>query len=1128
MNQPEIYARFALTDSPSGYYREPTVHQDQVVFVCEDNLWLVPLTGGIARQITAGEGRISAPKFSPCGQFLAFTSTEEGCPEVFVMPARGGAAQKLTFSGAQRLHVAGWSPDGESIYFRANLQEPFRNQMGLYAVPRTGGAIKALNLGPAQHISFQPDGPGRVLARHANDLARWKHYRGGAAGELWIDLQGQSLWTRLLPENTAGMCRPMWIKDRIYFLTDEHDCANLYSVLPDGSDRCQHTHQSEHYLRFASHHDQTIVMMIGADLYAFHTHTEELQKIEIDYASPKVELKPRFVSARDYLDDFSLHPQGHSLTMTARGKALSFGHWEGAIRQHGKRQGVRYRLATYLNDGERILVISDEAGEEHFEIYTADGSNEPRPIDTRNVDLGRPLEVLISPVDDCAVFTNHRHELVHLDLETGETFLIDRSDFARIAGLAYSPDGRWLAYGFYQTESTSVINIYDLDRGEIHQVTSGEFQDLQPSFDPQGRYLYFLSYRHFDPVYDQLYFELSFPRGMKPCVVTLRPDLDSPFLRLPAPLESDEDDDEENDKEELSQTKIHGGKAPLEKTTPNSGKSKHESGATSDRTEAQDKHDDESEIDPVEIDFEHILERIETFPVREGNYEAIAATGERVFWTVFPVSGSLGGDEHNAGFLQFYDLKKKKVETFSDQALSFDLDQSAKTIALWDGDDIWVSAAAGDGPDHDTDSPSRESGLVDLDRLSLAVDPRAEWAQMLRETWRLMRDHFWRADMGGLDWDRIWTRYKNLLPRIATRSELSDLIWTMQGELGTSHAYEMGGDYRIAPQYQPGFLGAELTWDDAFRLQDTPERFPGGYRITNILRADVWNRAVASPLLRPGAQIRTNDVLLGINGQRLSRSTAPGELLANQADREVELLIAAGDGSKAPRNVTVKTLADESDLRYRHWVETNRKAVHAASNGQLGYVHIPDMGPTGFAEFHRQFLSEKRRPGLIVDVRHNGGGHVSQLILEKLARKPLGFELQRWGKASTYPADAIGGPIVALTDENAGSDGDVFSHCFKLMKLGPLVGKRTWGGVVGIYPRHELVDGSITTQPEFSCWFKDVGFGLENWGTEPDLTVERPPEAKLGADDPQLAAAIACALELLMNEKLLTMPEITS
>ncbi|HVA28450.1 MAG TPA: PDZ domain-containing protein, partial [Candidatus Baltobacteraceae bacterium] len=390
----------------------------------------------------------------------------------------------------------------------------------------------------------------------------------------------------------------------------------------------------------------------------------------------------------------------------------------------------------------------------------------------------------------------------------------------------------------------------------------------------------------------------------------------------------------------------------------------------------------------------------------------------------------------------------------------------------------------------------RKSGWVDLDRADVEVVPRDEWAQMYREAWRLQTEHFWVADMSDIDWDRVYDRYQALLPRVRTRSELSDLIWEMHGELGTSHAYEWGGDYRIPPQYQRGFLGADLAWDDARE----------GYRIDRIYRGDSWNRENDSPLAEPGLDVREGDALVAIGGKRLSKSTGPDRLLVNGAGREVAITVKTRKDEE--RTVLVKTLASESPLRYRAWVDANRRYVHERSNGNVGYVHIPDMGPWGFAEFHRGYLNEFDRRGLIVDVRYNRGGHVSPLLLEKLARKRVGYDTPRYGAAVPYPPESVGGPMIALTNQFAGSDGDIFSHCFKLYKLGPLVGKRTWGGVIGIEPYHELVDGTLTTQPEYSFWFTDVGWGVENYGTDPDYDVDFAPQDYREGRDPQMDFAL--------------------
>jgi tricorn protease len=350
--------------------------------------------------------------------------------------------------------------------------------------------------------------------------------------------------------------------------------------------------------------------------------------------------------------------------------------------------------------------------------------------------------------------------------------------------------------------------------------------------------------------------------------------------------------------------------------------------------------------------------------------------------------------------------------------------------------------------------------------------------------------------MSGIDWQAVYQRYLPLLQRVASRSEFSDLMWEMQGELGTSHAYEIGGDYRPEPRYDQGLLGADLEYD-----ADTQS-----WRVAHIVQGDVWDEEKSSPLIRPGINVRVGDRLVAVGGRAVDADRSPAELLVNQADNEVLLTFVGEDN--APRTVTVKALCDERPARYREWVETNRRRVHQATDGRVGYIHIPDMGPQGYAEFHRSYLLEVGRQGLIVDVRFNSGGQVSGLLLEKLARRRLGYDVQRWGEPTPYPEQSPAGPMVALTNEWSGSDGDIFSHTFKLMDLGPLIGTRTWGGVIGISGRDGLVDGGLTTQPEFSLWFKDVGWQVENYGTDPDIEVEIPPQDYVAGRDPQLARAI--------------------
>ncbi|HEU5368093.1 MAG TPA: PDZ domain-containing protein, partial [Ktedonobacterales bacterium] len=456
--------------------------------------------------------------------------------------------------------------------------------------------------------------------------------------------------------------------------------------------------------------------------------------------------------------------------------------------------------------------------------------------------------------------------------------------------------------------------------------------------------------------------------------------------------------------------------------------------------------------------------------------------------------------------LEFYDFERRKQEHLADEIGDFHVTADGKTLLYYSNDKLRVLKAGEKPPElqgPERDKPGRESGWLDLGRVKVSIRPGAEWRQMFGEAWRLQREQFWVADHAGVDWQAVRQRYEPLVERITSRGELSDLFWEMQGELGSSHAYEFGGEYRPHPEYRQGFLGVDWRFDAD----------EGVYRIAYLVRGDPWDAKNTSPLLAPGVNANVGDAVLAINGQRLAPERGPQQLLVNQAETEVQVLLQPAGGE--PRSVTVRALADENGARYRDWLEANRRLVHEQTQGRVGYVHIPDMWADGFAEFHRYYLTEYDHQALIVDVRWNGGGAVSGLILEKLARPRLGYDFQRWAPPNPYIYHSPRGKLVAITDENAGSDGDIFSHSFKMMGLGPLIGKRTWGGVIGISPYLPLVDGTITTQPEFSFWFNDVGWGVENYGTDPTIDVDYTPQDYARGFDAQLARGVAEALRLV-------------
>jgi tricorn protease len=1068
-----------------GYYRYPTISGDRVVFVCEDDLWSVSVQGGVAIRLTANLGMVRRPFLSPDGTQLAFVGREEGHSEVYGMPALGGAAKRLTFVGSA--HVEGWSRDGKAIVFRSSAGQPFHGMPQLYAIDPVGGLPERLPYGLAHSISFGANG-GVVLGRNTADPARWKRYRGGRVGVLWVDPTGEGNFRQLIDLN-GNMTSPMWVGERIYFLSDHEGIGNLYSCTPSGEELQCHTQQREYYARNASTDGTRIVYHAGADLFWFDPATGVNHRIDVQFHSPKVQRQRKFVDADEFLNSYDLHPEGHSVVITTRGKSFCFGNWEGAVFQLGVPDAGRYRLTRWLNDQERLVSVCDRSGAETLEILSPDFDTPPEPL--TGLDLGRITGLEVSPTADQVILTNHRQELIWVDLATQASRILDRSDFNRIQGFCWSPDGAWVTYSCAETQYTFSIKLCNIEDGSTHVLTPPRFRDTQPMFDPGGKFIYFLSVRDFNPVYDRIYFDLSFPKAMRPFLISLQKETLSPFVPVPKPLNGN-------------------GAKPKDAEKPEKTAEANTDAEPTESTEVEKPAKSEKpEIEPLKIDFDGIQQRIVGFPVSEGIYGQIWGAEGKVLFTVYPVQGSLEGRNGSSKpdakpSLEMYDFEAQKQERIAADVSHFRVGKDHKTLIYRSGNRLRVCGISPQDRDRNKENePGRKSGWLELNRVRVSVNPAQEWQQMFKEVWRLQQEQFWTPDMSGVDWQRVYDRYRPLLDRVAVRSEFSDLVWEMQGELGTSHAYERGGDYREEPDYRMGFLGANFEYDAEF----------DAYRVTHIVEGDSWTDQ-ASPLSQLGANVQVGDMLLAIGGQRVNRHCAPQELLVNQSKCEVALTF-AGQTPGETRTITVKTLWSETYLRYREWVERNHRIVQEATQGRIGYVHIPDMSAHGYAEFHRYYFAEVHKDGLIVDVRYNGGGHVSQLILEKLARQRIGYDISRWGKPDPYPSDSIAGPIVAITNEHAGSDGDIFSHCFKLMNLGTLIGKRTWGGVIGIHPRHSLVDQGRVTQPEYSFWFKDVGWNVENYGTDPDIAVEITPQDWVQGNDPQLEKAIQVILEQL-------------
>ncbi|MCK2217782.1 PDZ domain-containing protein [Actinomadura sp. ATCC 31491] len=1040
-----------------AYLRYPHLHGDLVTFVADDDVWLAPLDGGRAWRFTADRVPVSDPRFSPDGTRIAWTSSREGAPEVFAAEVDGPEGERLTFWGSATTRVRGWSADGGVLAVSATGQGS-RSRTWAYAVPLDAGPATRLPYGWVSDVAVSGDRVATVSPMW-REPSQWKRYRGGTAGKIWVDADGDGEFARLFADSTAQYWAVNWIGDRLVFLADPDGTGNLYSVLPDGSDLRRHSGHEEFYARHATGDGQRVVYSHAGDLWLLESLDAEPRPLDIRLGGPRPGRASRPAPLR--VGAYAPDTTGRASVVEIRGTAHWMPHRDGPAGTLRAEPGVRVRLPRVLNADGHAIWVSDAGGEEGLEIGTPGG--EVRTLAAGQ--LGRVLELEAAPDGKHAAVATHDGRLLVVDLESGNLRELDRTSQGDLSGLTFSPDSSWLAWVHPHDEPLSQIRMGRVDGTSVIDVTPVRFADYDPMFTRDGKHLAFLSVRTFDPVYDAHVFDMSFPQGCKPYLVPLKADTPSPFdPSLQGRGFNGEDD------------KAGGGKDDKKDDTP-----------------------PRTEVDP-----EGLGSRVVPVPVPAGRYGNLRTAKDALLWLRYPLAGQLG-DGSDAPYevvLERYDLKKRAKSELGKEIRSFEVSGDG-TRLVTNGKNGLQTRAASEGD---------EVVTVDLDRVAVRVDPVAEWRQGFREAGRLMRDHYWREDMNGVDWQAVLDRYEPLVARIGTHAELIDLLWETQGELGTSHAYAIGPGGGPDPRRRQGLLGADLAKDA-----------DGVWRVERILAGESSDHEARSPLLAPGVAVRPGDAIVAVGGRPVDPVRGPAALLAGTADQPVELTVRPGSGGET-RRVVVKPLADETALRYHDWVESRRAHVREASGGRLGYLHVPDMVASGWAQFHRDLRTEMAYDGLVVDLRDNSGGHLSELVLEKLGRKVTGWVRARGFEPRRYPADSPRGPVVAVTDEFAGSDGDIVSAGIKNRGLGPLVGTRTWGGVIGIDSRYQLVDGTRVTQPRYSFWLEGHGWGVENYGVEPDVEVVATPQDRVAGRDPQLDRAIELALATLAEHPPATPP----
>lgn len=1072
----------SLSTSTGAYPRHPHLHGDLLTFVAEDDLWLAPLDGGRAWRLTADHLPAHHPRFSPDGRHIAYTSTRDGAPEVHVVPVDGGPSRRLTHWGSDQTRVLGWTADGRPIAATTAGEAGLRRTWA-HAVPLDGGAPRRLPYGPVGGLAFEPGGD-RVLLVTTNNRepAWWKRYRGGRAGTLWLGRDGEE-FARVHAELDGQLDSPMWVGGRIAFLSDHEGVGELWSSLPDGSDLRRHTTDPDgFYARGATTDGTRVVFHRAGEVWLLDgLEGAEPRRADVRLAGPRTGRRPRPVHAAHWLETVSPDRTGRASAVVVRGGVHWLTHREGPARVLDETPGVRGRLARVVpgEDGAQgVLWVSDAEGEDGLEFIPAVHDAERRRLAAGQ--LGRVNSLAVSPDGKQAALAVHDGRVLLVALADGAVHELDRSRDGEVTGLVFSPDSAWLAWsrpvhglGAYSLRQIALANLATRTVGEA---TQPRFVDTSPAFTADGRYLAFLSVRNFDPVYDAHGFDLAFPGGCRPYLVTLAADTPSPFgpQRSGRPLGGEEDEQ---------------------------------------RARKADGEEGAAEAAPVtRVDLDGIADRIVPFPVEGGRFGRLRAARDGVLWTRSPLLGELGDDaasledQRPRPVLERFDLKKRRVEQLVHGLDDFTVSGDGTRVAVLDEGELRIVPA-----DHKAGGEDDETA-VDLTRLRVTVDPAAEWRQMYAENGRLMRDNFWRPDLSGVDWAGVLERYRPLVERVGSHDELVDLLWEVHGELGTSHAYVAPYGRYTEPARRQGLLGADLVHDG------------GQWRIARILPGESSDPRARSPLAAPGAAIRPGDAILAVNGRPVDPVTGPAPLLAGTAGQPVELTVAGKDGTDR-RHPVVVPLADEEPLRYHDWVAGRRAAVRELSGGRLGYLHIPDMQAAGWAQLHRDLTTEMAKEGLVVDVRENRGGHTSQLVIEKLARRIVGWTFARdLAHPVPYPADAPRGPVVALANEMSGSDGDIVNAAIQALGIGPVVGTRTWGGVIGIDSRYQLVDGTLVTQPKYASWLENYGWGVENHGVDPDVEVPCAPHHWAAGQDPQLAEGVRIALEALAATPARTAP----
>lgn len=1059
----------AWAGSATQLLGRPDIHGDQVVFTSEGDLWLGSVRAGAAMRITSADGVEGPARFSPDGARIAFTAQYDGGTDVYVMDTMGGVPKRLTWD-PRRATVLGWTPDGKEILFRSQRNDPQRNNR-LWAVPAAGGSARLLPIPYVEFASMHADGRRVAYVPVSAEWQHWKRYRGGEADDIWLADLGAHTFRRLTTDPGVDT-EPVWVGDAIYFVSERDGHANLYRLDPATGAATAITSYADFDVRYPGTDGSRVVFEHGAGLALYDPATGRVEELAMNLHSDRIHARERRIPAVQNLAGAAFGPTGKRLLVSSRGQILSAPVEHGDVRPLVVQAGARCQNPAWSPDGKQVAFVSDRSGEEQVWLAATAGGA-PRQL-TR--DHRGPLGTLRwSPDGKWIAASDREMRVLLVNVATGAITIVDQSDRGGSYDTAddtycFSPDGAWLAYPRLEPNWNWTVRLYDIAGRRSIPVSSSEMVSTAPAFDPDGKYLYFLSDRAFDPRYVNPNRMLACDKYTKVSLVSLAADGKSPFL-------------EENDQEGIAADSAAGG--AKEKTGKDSAK---KAGAT---------------LPKMRVDVAGLTDRIADVPVPADRYQRVEAVEGRLLLLTLEEAGFHGPFEP-VRQLRAFDMKKKEVKVIAPKVSGFQVSGDRKKLLVQTEKSFVVVDAGADDV-----AENKDRIKVDTDTWTVVVDPPSEWRQILEETWRLARDFFYDPNMHGVDWDAVRRKYDAVLPAVADRSDVNFLLGEMLAELNAGHAYVGPGDVPAAPSVPMGFLGADFE----------PVAGPTpAYRITKLYPGDGFDYEARSPLLAPGLNVKVGDYILAVGGQPVRAEQDLQALLVGTADRTIALTVNSKPSAAGARDVLVKPLKTERQARYYDWTMSRAEYVRTHGGTNLGYVHLPDMGNPGWTEFSKHYYPQLGRDGIIYDVRNNAGGYIDDMLLLQMASKPYSWFKPRYGASWTRRDWAFAGHSVALVNENTASDGEEFCDGFQRLKLGPVIGARSWGGEVGSGSGYPLLDGGAIYVPNYGEWVPGDGWVIEGRGAVPDIAVEDDPAAVMAGRDPQLDRAIQYLKEKIAAE----------